>query len=166
MQEPFRVPDAIRPKPYAARMPKAWTYGDVLKQMRQARGLTQSQAAQKVGVELGAYGGWERSCRRMMVSSLACSAPNSSRIHAVPPESIGLAASLQSKLTIIVVALVVIAAASVIVAIDAIQSMDDRGKIKDVVESVTEDGPGGSAYDECMTDSDTTVDECEALLDE
>jgi len=38
----------------------AWTYGPRLREIRQARGLSQEEAAAKVGVRLGSYGAWER----------------------------------------------------------------------------------------------------------
>jgi transcriptional regulator with XRE-family HTH domain len=52
----FQVKDAIRDVPYAIRME---TIGDRIRQCRNARGMTQLELAEAVGVTKGAVSQWE-----------------------------------------------------------------------------------------------------------
>lgn len=41
-------------------MPEHWTYGTSLRAARERKGLSQDDAARRVGVKVGAWGAWER----------------------------------------------------------------------------------------------------------
>lgn len=75
---------------YASSVPEPWEHGEKLRTIRKAKGLTQRQAADLVGVAEQAYGQWERNKQvpelrnlRKIIEELDA-----------PPEAIGYGAPL------------------------------------------------------------------------
>lgn len=65
---------------------ETWTYGADLRDMRNAAGMSQEEAATALGVRLGTYGSWERGThvpRREALDRIV-------EVFGVPPSAVGL----------------------------------------------------------------------------
>lgn len=60
MQPTKRLRPNMSANRYVSKVPETWEHGDKLRTIRKAKGLTQRQAADLIGVAEQAYGQWER----------------------------------------------------------------------------------------------------------